>query len=178
MKKAFFIVAIAMAVNSVAFGDTEKQQDSNVEVVWQSPEDYTDVRPANQSRKRFMEQTFNRLEKHFTKLAKRLPEDYQWQLTVTDLDLAGQVWPASFVGFGQGGQDVRLIKDIDIPRMTFSYQLISDGKTLKQADVELKDMGFLHKSLRGSDSDPLRYEKRMLNEWFAEEFADQIIAKK
>jgi hypothetical protein len=34
MKKAFFIVAVAMAANSAAFGDTEKQQDSNVEVVW------------------------------------------------------------------------------------------------------------------------------------------------
>lgn len=178
MKKAFLTSIGALVVFNAHWVVAEEQQTPKVEVVWESPEDYTDVRPANQSRKRFMEQTFRGLEKHFQKLGKRLPEDYQWQLTVTDLDLAGQVWPASFVGFGQGGQDVRLIKDIDIPRIAFSYQLVSDGETLKRAEVELKDMGFLHKGLRGSESDPLRYEKRMLNDWFAKEFADQIIAKR
>ncbi|MDM7861726.1 DUF3016 domain-containing protein [Alteromonas sp. ASW11-36] len=175
MKKslALTLLPVALVASPVVFAADEQQSDK-VAVVWESPEDYSDVRPANQSRKRFLEQTLNQLEKHFAKLGERLPANYQWNLTVTNLDLAGEVWPSSFVGLGHGADDVRVIKDIDIPRMSFSYQLTDAGQVVKEADVELKDMGFLQRSLRGFDSEPLRYEKRMLNEWFADEFSEQI----
>ncbi|WP_100643792.1 DUF3016 domain-containing protein [Alteromonas facilis] len=172
------LITIALGVTSgLALAD-EPPINEHVSVSWESPEDYTDVRAANQSRKRFMEQTFHRFDDYFASLAQRFPDDYQWNIKVTNVDLAGQVWPSSFVGLGQGGQDVRLIKDIDIPRMSFSYKLLSNGELVKEADVDLKDMGFLQRSLHGSDTDPLRYEKRMLKEWFNREFSDYLITAK
>lgn len=175
MKKslALTLLPVALFASPVVFSSDEVQADK-VAVVWESPEDYSDVRPVNQSRKRFLEQTLNRLEEHFAELGGQFPDRYQWNLTVTNLDLAGEVWPSSFVGLGQSGNDVRVIKDIDIPRITFSYQLTDAGQVVKEADVELKDMGFMQRSLRGFDSEPLRYEKRMLDEWFADEFSGQI----
>ncbi|MBT0585318.1 DUF3016 domain-containing protein [Alteromonas oceanisediminis] len=157
-----------------AVNDDPETENSQVSVTWQSPDDYRDVRPTNQSRTRFQEQTFNRLEAHFAEMAEALPEGQMLEVTVTDVDLAGQVWPSSFVGLGSGAEDVRIIKDIDIPRMSFSYQLKENGLVIKESDVDLKDMGFLHTSLRGSDSETLRYEKRMLDDWFKKEFSDQI----
>lgn len=178
MKRSNLILAAAsFVVGFNAFASDADADNSNVKVDWQSPEKYTDVRPANQSRKRFMEQTFHQFEEHFEELAEKFPDTYEWHITVTDVDLAGQVWPSSFVGLGQGGQDVRLIKDIEIPRMTFSYELREGDSVIRAADVKLKDMGFMQRALRGFDSEPLRYEKRMLTDWFNDEFEQQVIAK-
>jgi hypothetical protein len=94
---------------------------------------------------------------------------------VTNLDLAGEVWPASFVGFGSGGSNVRLIKSIDIPRMTFSYQLLGHtGEVLQQGEEKLKDMSFQDRANRFFDSEPLRYEKNMLRKWFFSTFAQEV----
>ncbi|WP_100656183.1 DUF3016 domain-containing protein [Alteromonas flava] len=178
MKFSRKLTLFSLAFLPFALWAGEQPVSTKVSVEWQSPEDYTDVRPANESRKRFMDNTFHQFEQHFVKLAERLPENATWKITVTDVDLAGQVWPASFVGLGQGGQDVRLIKDIDIPRMSFSYELASEGELLQKGEVELKDMGFLQRSIRGASSTALRYEKRMLDEWFADEFGQYIATAK
>jgi hypothetical protein len=99
-------------------------------------------------------------------------------MKVSDLDLAGQVWPASFVGLGHGTSDVRVIKNIDIPRMKFSYQLVDEsGQVLQQAEVNLKDMSFQERSNHLFRNEPLRYEKNMLKRWFAQEFELQIDQK-
>ena len=98
-------------------------------------------------------------------------------MTVTNVDLAGQVWPSQFVGFGSGGgSDVRIIKRIDIPRMTFSYSLTNaDGQViLSGEDVKLKDMDFMDSTIRRNRTESLTYEKAMLNDWFADTFSAQV----
>ena len=148
---------------------------SQVEMQWQNPEKYRDIKPAAESRKRFRESTFRHLDEYVQKLAEKLPEDSKLVMTVTDLDLAGQVWPASFYGLGHGMSDVRVIKNMDIPRMSFSYKLISSsGDVVQAAEVKLKDMGFMNRSNQIFKSETLRYEKNMLKEWFNEEFSSQI----
>ncbi|GEA12397.1 DUF3016 domain-containing protein [Alteromonas sp. KUL49] len=144
---------------------------AQVTVTWESPEDYRDVRPVNQSRSSFREQTFKQLEAYFEELAVALPETHSLNITVTNLDLAGEVWPASFVGMGPAGNDVRLIQDIDIPRMEFTYSLLdADGQTIAGQEVKLKDMGFLMGSTTRRQGDSLAYEKHMIKEWFDEAF--------
>ena len=150
---------------------------ATVEVTWENPKDYTDVKPSNESRKHFRNRVFKRLDEHFAKLAEKLPDGQMLQIKVTDLDLAGQVWPASFVGFGSGGSDVRLIKRIDIPRMEFSYKLLgADKQVIQEADVKIKDMAFQDRLRSGFRDEPLRYEKHMIKDWFNDEFPE-LIAK-
>jgi hypothetical protein len=133
------------------------------------------IRPSNESRKKFREATFEHLNEYMNKLASALPEDQKLLMKVSDLDLAGQVWPISYLGLGHGGSDVRIVKNIDIPRINFSYQLLTQsGQVVKQAEVKLKDMSFLDRSNRSFKSDSLRYEKNMLQRWFKKEFGTHI----
>ena len=150
---------------------------AEVEITWENPEKYRDVRPTNESRKRFRENTFKKLDTYIADLAEQLPDGQKLQLTVTNLDLAGQVWPASFVGLGHGASDVRLIKSIDIPRMEFSYKLLDKtGQVVQEAVVKLKDMSFQNRHNQFFGSESLRYEKNMLKDWFEDEFP-KLIAK-
>ena len=96
-------------------------------------------------------------------------------MVVTNIDLAGQVWPSQFIGFGNNmGSDVRVIQRVDIPRMTFSYSLTdSSGEVLKsEDDFKLKDMGFMDTNIRNMRNENLFYEKAMLDDWFDDTFAD------
>ncbi|TRY32185.1 DUF3016 domain-containing protein [Aliiglaciecola sp. M165] len=148
----------------------------NIEVTWENPEDYRDVQPTNQSRKRYREQTFKQLDKYFEELSESLAEGQTLSITVTDLDLAGRVWPSSFVGLGHSGNDVRLIKRGEIPRMTFSYTLTdAQGNVVQEsAEVKLKDMGFQDRHNPFFKSENLRYEKNMIRHWFHGEFPEMI----
>lgn len=149
---------------------------ASVVVTWENPEKYTDVHPSNESRVKFRERTFKALETYFGKLAEKLPADETLTINVTNLDLAGQVWPSSFVFGNATGADVRIIKRVDIPRMTFSYTLKdANGKARKSAEVKLKDMGFIDNPRRIAQNDFLDYEKVMLRDWFREEMADVIV---
>jgi hypothetical protein len=151
---------------------------AKVEIEWDKPEKYRDVRPSNESRKRFRESTFKRIHEYMNKLALTLPDNKTLQMKVSDLDLAGQVWPASHIGLGHSASDVRVIKSIDIPRIDFSYQLLNEsGEIVEQADVKLKDMSFLNRSNSFFKSESLRYEKAMLQRWFNKEFSTYIATK-
>ncbi len=150
---------------------------ATVEVEWKNPTEYRDVKPTSQSRSAFREQTFKKLEEYLSELAEALPDGQTLSMTVTNLDLAGEVWPASFVGLGHSASDVRLIKRLYIPRMEFSYSLKgADGEVVQSKDVKLKDMSFQDRHNPFFTSETLRYEKNMLKEWFADEFPD-LIAK-
>ncbi|MCU7553060.1 DUF3016 domain-containing protein [Alteromonas sp. ASW11-19] len=174
MKLRTFVPALMLAATSLPAISA-----AQVEVTWQEPDSYTDVRPANESRKGFRERVFRGLDKHFARMAKVLPDDNTLAVTVTNLDLAGQVWPSSFVGFGHAtGSDVRVIRRIGIPRIEFSYTLTdSTGAVVKSADVSLKDMGFMDTIASSRYNDQLRYEKHMLQEWFDEEMS-AVVARK
>jgi hypothetical protein len=174
MKKLFvgLGVAMAMGISGQSFAQVP------VEIVWENPEKYTDVAPSNDSRKRFRERTFKHLNDYLNELAADLPVGNKLLLTVSDLDLAGRVWPASFVGLGHSGSDVRLIKRVDIPRINFSYQLVdANGQIVQQAAVKLKDMSFMNSARHLFRHDALGYEKNMLNDWFKQAFKAQLAQK-
>ena len=66
---------------------------------------------------------------------------------------------------------IRVIKNIDIPRIEFFYEYKdANGSVLKSDTVNLKDMSFMtgHNPLFNSDS--LKYEKNMLRKWFKKTF--------
>lgn len=148
----------------------------NIEVTWENPKEYRDVQPTNQSRKKYREQTFKQLDSYFEKLSESLADGQTLAITVTDLDLAGRVWPASFVGFGNSGSEVRLVRNADIPRMTFSYSLTDAAGNVVQesAEVNLKDLSFQDRHNPFFKSENLRYEKNMIRHWFRNEFPEMI----
>jgi len=140
-------------------------------IEWINPDDYRDVRPANETKKRFQERTFKSLDKFFNKLATKLPKDYQFIIQVTDIDLAGDV---EFTRT----QPIRIVRQLFYPRMNFSYQLLdNNGKEVMADKVTLKDMNFLNHINSRSGNESLGYEKTMFEKWFKKTMATHLVAK-
>ena len=160
---SYTLLAILLSVFSQNSANAGK-----VTVEWANPDDYRDIRPTNESRKRFKERTFKDLEQFVNKLATELPQGYQLKLNVTNLDLAGNV------EFGRT-QQIRIVRQIHFPRIDFDYQLVDEKEQALVSDkVSLKDLGFLNHIKSNLTSKPLGYEKRMLKEWFNKTFAAHI----
>jgi len=137
---------------------------ATVNIQWQHPDKYTDVQAGEGSQQAFQKRVFSQLDKHFAKLAKKLPADQQLNIKVTNLDLAGDV------NFGNA-QRIRIVRDIFIPRMVLSYQLLdSSGKTLKKQQVKLQDLSFMNNISLKYQNDSLGYEKNMIDNWFKKTF--------
>jgi hypothetical protein len=127
--------------------------------------------PERKAKKHFRERTFNEFEKHFAKLAESLPEDQLLKIEVTDVDLAGDTNAA-------GINRVRIIKELYIPRMEFSYQLLdANSKVVLADEVKLKDMNFMSNSQLKYRNKALGYEKKMLDDWFETTFESLIVSQ-
>ncbi|MFZ6686810.1 DUF3016 domain-containing protein [Undibacterium sp. SXout11W] len=134
-----------------------------VKVTWQDPDKYADIRPGNESRDNFRAQVFKELGQVFTDLAKKLPDDVQWSVTVTDLDLAGDVRPM----MRAGGNEIRIIKDIYWPRMSFNYTMTNaTGQTIAESSENISDMGFMMSRPLNVGNGSFPYESRMIEDWF------------
>jgi len=134
------------------------------EVKWTNPDDYRDIRPGESHRKHFKERTFNTLEKHFAKLAEKLPEGQTLKIDVSNVDLAGDV------NFG-GARRYRLIKEIYFPKMHFSYQVVDmNDVEISSGKADLKDMNFMSNSGLRYRNKSLGYEMKMLDDWFKDTF--------
>jgi hypothetical protein len=100
--------------------------------------------------------------------AKRLARGQTLQVTITDIERAGRYEPTVRPGL----DDIRIVKDIYPPRMTFNFTLKGpDGQVLAEGERKLVDHGFLNGSSI-SNNDNLRYEKRMIDDWARREFKD------
>lgn len=110
------------------------------------------------------EQVLKELSEYFGKLGEKLPEGQDLALEVTDIDLAGREYPNM-----RSGRELRILKGTaDWPIMNLRYTLSRDGQVLKTGDARLSDMNYMQRINRFSDSDSLRAEKRMIEEWFDE----------
>ena len=99
---------------------------------------------------------------HFTDLGKSLPAGQELTVDVIDIALAGREYPAV-----RGGHDLRILKGMaDWPVMELRYTLSANGQVINSGTAKLSDMNYLQRSSRLHDSDRLRFEKRMIDEWF------------
>ena len=110
------------------------------------------------------EHVLKELTDYFGKLGEKLPEGQDLALEVTEIDLAGREYPNM-----RGGRELRILKGTaDWPMMQLRYTLTQNGQILKTGDAQLSDMNYMQRINRFSDSDSLRAEKRMIEEWFNE----------
>ena len=148
-------------------------QFERISVEWVEPKSFRDVKDSNFSSERFRKNVFNQLEKHLNKLASDLPEGQSIRFRITDLDLAGRIEPASFLGYTRSLDDVRIMRNIDIPRIQFEYELVDDkGTVIRAEEVDLKNMNYLNDAGMASRNKPYKYEKRMLSRWFSKNIID------
>ncbi|KQV48266.1 hypothetical protein ASC95_20165 [Pelomonas sp. Root1217] len=103
-------------------------------------------------------------------VGKRLP-DRDVRINVTDVDLAGEVEP-----FGRRMQWLRVMRTVTLPSIAFNYEVREGDKVVRQGEVKLRDMNYQDGFNGHSSSDTLRYEKRMLDRWFKQEFGTTVTA--
>ncbi|NRR32623.1 DUF3016 domain-containing protein [Oxalobacteraceae bacterium] len=143
---------------------------AQVSVDFVKPESFSDVPFSTVQR----EQLQKDLAAHFEQLGKRLPAGQSLKLAVLDVDLAGRMKPVR-----RATEDIRVLNGgADWPRMVLRYSLEQDGKVLRSGEAKLANMNYQMGINRYGDSEPLRYEKQMIDEWFGKEFAAPKVAGK
>lgn len=100
--------------------------------------------------------------------AQALPANQTLTVEVLDVDLAGRFDPRLYQN-----ADLRVLTEATWPRITLRYSLTENGRVLLSAEETLIDQSYLGRPTRAS-SDPLRYEKTMLDDWFR----DRIVARR
>ena len=137
-------------------------------VTFVNPEKFTDIGRYGDAR----EATDNRSEiaRHIEKLAAReLPPDQVLDVEVLDVSLAGRfeyryLWP----------REVRVMRPVTWPSIKLRYQLKLGDQVLAAGEETVSDMDYLQRINAYPTSDPRRYEKRMLDEWFQQ----RLVARK
>ena len=145
--------------------------EGTVQVQWNDPAGFTELR---QSRNRWDAQRGDwvvQLAQYLRKQASsQLADGQQLQVTITDIKRAGDYEP----WHGPRMDDVRIMRDIYPPRISLQFTLSdAQGQVLDQGERKLVDNGYLYGGTRLSDSDPLRYEKRLLDDWLRRELRDE-----
>lgn len=141
---------------------------AKVEITWVEPEHFRDIEGGPESQRSFQDQVIAVLTAYFEAGATEyLQEDQTLALTITDVDLAGDV-EYFFFRFPFG---IRVMRDIYFPSIEFTYELRdADGRVLKSGEENIKDMGYLFSGMTFLHDPPFDYEKRMIDDWFRKTF--------
>ena len=156
MKSHLLILAVA-----VSFSTATLATPASVSVKFDNAEKYSDIDYYNGSKKKFQKRLFADLKEYLNEqAAKILPENVQLSLNFSDIDLAGRY---DYVGTDH----IRIARDIDYPRLKFSFKLTKDGATIKEAEASLKDMSYLRHNLSAKrhSLNSFYHEKLLLKKW-------------
>ncbi|MGL5048134.1 MAG: DUF3016 domain-containing protein [Shewanella sp.] len=141
-----------------------------VKIVWQSPKDFRDIKSSGEVQSRYEKRLFEILTANINKeAAKILKSNQTLDMIITDVDLAGDMRPT----FGATANDLRIVKDIYPPRMTFSYQVMENDKVIIAGDEKRSDMGFMG-GIQSLSDKPFMYETKMLTDWLKKTIAPQL----
>jgi len=136
-----------------------------VEAYFPDPRAMSDVRDANG----FNEDVEKPLGDYLRTLGDKLLGDRRLVINVTDVDLAGQIEPV-----GPRQEMIRVLRSHTWPRIELRYQLSdANGTGLRSGEVRLIDTDYLSNARLAGATDPLRYEKQMLKDWFMREFTER-----
>lgn len=153
------VMLIASCSSTIVAPETVTATDGLATVTLINPRDFSDIKTGNFGKQSNFEQSMA------NKLAEALADhfkdtDVTIDITFTDIDLAGET--------RFNTQEIRVLKDLYIPRMSFGYVIKDIAGNVMLADtVEIKDMGYLSRRLFGMKAnDLIGYDKRMLIEYF------------
>jgi hypothetical protein len=165
--KLSLLAFLSLVAAGAAIAAAPDKPASAIEVNFVASEKFTDVKDGDMGSDRGREAVLEQLKEHLvTHGAKYLAKGQRLQITVTDVDLAGDFEPWRGINF----HDIRIVKDLYPPRVDLEFKLIdAEGKVVSEGKRQLRDLGYLT-SMAMPTSDPLRYDKEMLNDWLRQEF--------
>jgi hypothetical protein len=165
--KLSLLALLSLAAAGVTVAAAPDKPAPAIEVSFVDAEKFTDAKDSDMGSDRGREAVLEQLKEHLvTHGAKYLAKGQRLQITVTDVDLAGDFEPWRGINF----HDIRIVKDIYPPRVELEFKLIdAEGKVVSEGKRQLRDLGYLT-TMAMPTSDPLRYDKEMLSDWLRQEF--------
>lgn len=166
LKLPLIVLAGLVVCNAALATDADKTI-SPVRVTFVAPEKFTDTGDYYMDTERGRNARLDELRAYImARAAKYLTAGQRLEITVTDVDLAGDFEPWR----GPEFQNVRIVKDLYPPRVSLQFRLLNaDGEVVSEGKRELQELGYLM-TLALPTSDPLRYDKEMLSNWLRQEF--------
>lgn len=140
--------------------------DGRVSVHWEDPAQFSEIRGSGNRSEAKRGDWVMKLATHLrTRAEKVLPPGERLDVVITDIRRAGNYEPWRGINF----DTTRFMREIYWPRIALTFKRIgADGQAIEQGERTLSDASYLS-SASGSDSDPLRYEKRMIDRWLQKE---------
>ncbi len=138
-----------------------------VQVVYVDPKSFTDLRdgalPSPAARNLYLAELKRYLE---ARGAARVPAGETLVVTITDINLAGTFEPLRH----PPAASVRVISDVYPARIDLQFRLARpDGTIVREGERRLRSVAY-PTAVGITPSDPLRYEKVLLDDWLGEEF--------
>lgn len=163
------ILAAAIGLAGAASPAPQPASDARVQVIWTNPAAFSESKQNYGTGRQSPDEWLGDLARHLTYRAERmLPEDRHLAVTFTNVRRAGTYEPWR----GPRWDDVRVIKNIYPPRIDLTFTLTdANGGIVKGGERKLRDPAFLQRGTLNR-TDPLRFEKRMLDDWLRDEFPE------
>lgn len=167
---AVLALGCAPALADVPEGPGGLPEEGPVQVRWTDPQEFGELRHSGNRWEASRGEWLQQLAEYTRRRAeKRLPPEHALEVTFTDIERAGSYEP----WHGPRADDIRIVRDIYPPRIELTYTLTGPGgAVVDRGEEELRDMGFLQSDSTAGASDPLRYEKQMLDRWLRELLPD------
>ena len=177
----FPTAAMAMAALALAFAgpasadpvtDPDRPrslEEGPVTVTWADPAGFTEIRYSRNRFEAVRGDWVRDIARHIAARAARvLDPGEQLDVMITDIERAGEFEPGS-----RGSDRVRVVRDIYPPRIDLTYELRDvSGTVVASGERSLRDVGFLHRQAGTvASGDPLRHEKRLVEDWVREDLA-------
>ena len=173
MRLHLLAVAAALALAActttpvASSGPGQLQADGPVSVSWSDPAGFSEITRGRDRIETLRGTWVERLAEHLRDSATgRLGPGEQLEVELLDVDRAGDYEPWR----GPDADDIRITRDIYPPRITLRFRhLGAQGQVLAEGERRLSDSGFMSRALAHRSTDPLRYEKQLLDDWLGRE---------
>ncbi|MBL8517939.1 MAG: DUF3016 domain-containing protein [Betaproteobacteria bacterium] len=162
---ARLLIAALVALLLTPFAATA-QPAPVVEVVFEKSENFIDAYPRTRGgSERDLKETLEGIQRIFAEeSARRLKAGDRLKITVTDLDLAGEIEPGR-----TGVMELRVLRRITWPRMTVRYSFSREGRE-STAEATLSEPGYQDNAGFCARSGALCYERQMIGRWLTRQF--------
>jgi hypothetical protein len=140
--------------------------------VFVQPEKFTDIGPFGDRREAAA--NCDEIARHLQELAAaKLPQEQTLEVDVLDVDMGGRLEP-----WRHRIPEVRVMRAVTWPSIKLRYRLSAGGQVLASGEETLADMDYLERINAYPTGDSLRYEKRMLDDWFQKRLIERKPARR
>jgi hypothetical protein len=154
-------LSIALATAALIASGTAQ---AAVSVTFVQPENFTDAGLRNSSASR--RAVLRELQDHIVAVGERhVAPNQVLRMEILDVDLAGRFEP-----WRANSYETRYLRDDTWPKITVRYVLEGGGRILSSGGETIVDQQYLRRPVPARAGTALRYERKMLDDWFGARF--------